>query len=127
MAEGVADNRIEIASHARQTLETWDRLATQHATLGGGCACGMGGIALTLGDFELDIVDYVQAEAEKQSRPDVLDFLATHAGPKDQPSFSQLLNSMCDTSQQVEALTVSFILERLSRTLSSFEKLHAGR
>ena len=69
MAGSAAHNRAGVADDARQALETWERLATSHATLGGGCACGMGGIALTLGDFEIDIVDYVQAEAEKLARP----------------------------------------------------------
>ena len=64
-----SDERILKAQHL---LETWDRLARAHTMIGAGCSCGIGGVVVALEDFEQDIVDYLQAEAERLGRADVL-------------------------------------------------------
>ena len=45
-----------VAQAARLAV-LWDRLATQHVALG--CSCLMGGVSVTLEDFERDIADWL--------------------------------------------------------------------
>jgi hypothetical protein len=69
----------EISLQAQRLLETWDRLGRAHMMIGAGCSCGIGGVVLALEDFEQDIADYLQAEAERLERQDVLRYLAAQA------------------------------------------------
>ena len=65
----------EIILQAQRLLETWDRLGRAHMMIGAGCSCGIGGVVVALEDFEQDIADYLQAEAERLDRQDVLNVL----------------------------------------------------
>jgi hypothetical protein len=84
---------------------------------------------VALEDFEQDIADYLQAEAERLERPDVLKFLGEQAREGELWSISKLLVGLAQSSDS--GLFVSdastFLLERLTRTLQSFEKLHGSR
>ncbi len=39
----------------------WQRAAMGHAVLGGGCACGLPAMHVSVADFELDLLDYLRA------------------------------------------------------------------
>jgi hypothetical protein len=116
-------------SEARRLLESWDRLSRAHTMIGAGCSCGIGGVVVALGDFEHDIVDYLQAEAERLDRPDVLRYLGEQAREGDSWSISKLLGGLTQPrdSRSHELRVGTFLLERLSRTLESFEKLHGSK
>lgn len=117
----------EIEAAALQLQDLWRRLASTHAMIGGGCSCGVGGVVVALADFEQDIVDYVQAEARRNERSDVLALLETAARDKDRWSISALLAHLAGENATVDVDPANFILQRLSGTLHSFDKLHGGR
>jgi hypothetical protein len=118
-----SDERILKAQHL---LETWDRLARAHTMIGAGCSCGIGGVVVALEDFEQDIVDYLQAEAERLGRADVLKCLdQTREG--NLWSISRLLGGFSQPAGLSEPEAGNFVLERLTRTLRSFEQLHGSR
>ena len=81
----------EIILQAQRLLETWDRLGRAHMMIGAGCSCGIGGVVVALEDFEQDIADYLQAEAERLERQDVLRYLAAQAREGELWSISKLL------------------------------------
>jgi hypothetical protein len=112
---------------AIRLLEIWDRLGRQHVLVGGGCSCGVGGIAVALQDYEQDIVDFLFADAERHDQRGVVAFMRTSAvqaegGPWD---MSRLLEACATAACDPEVR--SWVLRRLGRTLESFEKLHGGR
>lgn len=115
-------------SEAKRLLDTWDRLSRAHMVAGGGCSCGIGGVVVALADFEQDIVDFVDAEAERLERPDVRHHLETLGRSEDAWSIRHLLSSLSVSERATAAddAVASFILERLGRTLQSFEKLHGS-
>jgi hypothetical protein len=119
----------EISLQAQRLLETWDRLGRAHMMIGAGCSCGIGGVVLALEDFEQDIADYLQAEAERLERQDVLRYLAAQAREGELWSISKLLVGLAQptASGSREAGAGCFLLERLARTLHSFEQLHGSR
>ena len=119
----------EIILQAQRLLETWDRLGRAHMMIGAGCSCGIGGVVLALEDFEQDIADYLQAEAERLERQDVLRYLAAQAREGELWSISRLLIGLAQPtgSGSREAGAGRFLLERLARTLHSFEQLHGSR
>ncbi len=117
------------ANLARELLDIWERLARQHVALGGaGCACGVGGVSLQLGDFEQDIVDFLLDHAERNGRGDVIAFLKAHAVRAEDGLWNlpQLLAALgadgaaASTPPEVGEL----LLARLGKTLNSFAKLH---
>jgi hypothetical protein len=114
---------------ARRALETWERLGRAHMMIGSGCSCGIGGVVVALEDFEQDIVDYLHADAERLSRDDVLLLLAEQARDGDRWSISKLLDGLAHSAGRASSNPVAgaFLLERLGRTLQSFEKLHGSR
>lgn len=114
---------------ASQLLDTWERLARQHVALGGaGCACGVGGVSLQLGDFEQDIVDFLLDFAERNGRADIIAFLQAHAIRAEDGlwSLSQLLVVLGADGEPVMAPSEvrDLLLAKLSKTLNSFAKLH---
>lgn len=117
------------ADLARQLLDVWERLARQHVALGGaGCACGVGGVSLQLGDFEQDIVDFLLDHAERQGRADVIAFLQTYAvragdGRWNLPQLLAVLGA--DGGAPLAPPEIGeLLLARLGKTLNSFAKLH---
>jgi hypothetical protein len=109
-------------------LDIWERLASQHVALGGaGCACGVGGVSLQLGDFEQDIVDFLVDFAERNQRADILDFLQAQARAADGAwSLPALLRSLGAGGGAVAAPAemAELLLAKLGKTLHSFAKLH---
>jgi hypothetical protein len=114
---------------ARRVLEAWDRLGRAHMMIGSGCSCGIGGVVVALEDFEQDIVDYLHAEAERLDRNDVLELLREQAREGDQWSISRLLDGLTRSIGPAfnNPHAGTFLVERLDRTLQSFEKLHGSR
>lgn len=110
---------------ARRLLETWERLGRAHMIIGSGCSCGIGGVVVALEDFEQDIAEYLQAEADRLDRHDALKVLEEQARQGDQWSISKLLGSLAQLGDNPGAGT--FLVECLARTLDSFEKLHGSR
>lgn len=116
---------IEAAAHL--LLETWERLSSSHKLIGGGCSCGAHGIVLGLADFEQDIVDYLRNEGEQHQRRDVLALLDHDARAGDRWSVVKLLTGLAEPTAFIDPTAAKFIMERLKRTMQSFEKLHGGR
>src|SRR5437588_11834733 len=119
----------ESALVARRLLETWDRLGRAHMMIGAGCSCGIGGVVVALEGFEQDIADYLHAEAERLERQDVQTYLAQQGREGELWSISKLLIGLAQRtgSGSREAGARYFLLERLARTLNSFEQLHGSR
>jgi len=69
----------ESAGEAQRLLESWQRLGRAHMMVGGACSCGIGGVLVALEDFEQDIADYLQGEAERLERQDVLAYMGQEA------------------------------------------------
>jgi len=119
----------ESVLEARRLLDTWGRLGRAHMMVGAGCSCGRGGVVVALEDFEQDIADYLHVEAERLDRHDVLKCLGEYAREGEAWSISKLLSGLgqpADTGA-CDAGARTFVLERLGRTLQSFEKLHGSR
>jgi hypothetical protein len=114
---------------ARRLLETWDRLGRAHMMIGAGCSCGIGGVIVALEDFEQDIADFLQGEAERLERHDVLKYLGQQGREGELWSISKLLIGLAQPlgSGFCEPGARTFVLERLARTLDSFERLHGSR
>jgi hypothetical protein len=111
---------------AQRLLEVWGRLGRAHMMIGAGCSCGIGGVLVALEDFEQDIADYLQGEAERLQRHDVIKLLQEQGREGEFWSISKLLTGLCQPCEFgfCQPGTSSFLLERLARTLQSFEKLH---
>jgi hypothetical protein len=73
VSTAVADPRAERLAHL------WSRLSAQHVTLGAGCGCMVGGVSVSLEDFELDIADYLWAEGERLGEAPVWPFCCSPA------------------------------------------------
>lgn len=106
---------------AARLAALWDRLATQHVTLG--CSCLMGGVSVTLEDFERDIADWLMAESERLGAAHVCQFLGAH-GP-----LSTQNNAVRTTLHRLRAgdaapEVAQWLLERMTRTLESYARLH---
>ena len=110
-------------------LNIWERLGRTHMMVGAGCSCGIGGVVVALADFEQDIADYLYAEAEREERKDVITCLENYAREGDMWSISRLLSRLGQERDDGpgNAGAGAFVLQRLSRTLDSFEKLHGAR
>jgi hypothetical protein len=121
------DQLNETVVKARDLLEMWDRLARAHTMIGGaGCSCGIGGVVVALEDFEQEIAGYLQAEAERLNRHDVLKYLSDQAREGDLWSISKLLFGLTQSTGLNNPGPGTFVLERLTRTLQSFENLHGA-
>lgn len=108
---------------AARLAELWSRLSLQHVTLGAGCGCGAGGVSVSLADFERDIADYLQFEAERLGETRVSEFLAL-AGPLEaQPAPVRDLLERLARDDRCEA-AAQWLLPRLTRTIESFARLH---
>jgi hypothetical protein len=108
-------------AQAARLLDLWLRLSTQHVALG--CSCLMGGVSVTLEDFERDIADYLWAESERLGQAEVEGFLLA-PGPIEAQAHAVrgLLERLAD-GQATPAIE-AWLLPRLTKTLESFAKLH---
>lgn len=112
----VADER------AAHLLQLWSRLSMQHVSLGAGCGCGIGGISVSLADFERDIADYLWAQSERLGEAAVEAFLLA-PGPIDQQA-TPVRDLLERLEAGAEGGVAAWLLPRLARTLESFAKLH---
>lgn len=119
--------RTRTAAAARDLLDTWERLASTHKVLGGSCSCGAHGLVVHLSDFEQDIGDHLRGQGEQHQRRDVLRLLETHARVEGRWSIAGFLETMADASIPMDGAAAAFVLERLPRTVLSFEDLHRRR
>jgi len=106
---------------AQRLLSLWNRLSTLHVALG--CSCLMGGISVTLEDFERDIADYLWAESERLGEPAVADFLL-RAGPistQEKPVRQVLMQIEAGAADTAVA---AWLLARLSKSIESYASLH---
>jgi hypothetical protein len=108
-------------AQAAHLAELWHRLSAQHIALG--CSCSMSGISVTLEDFERDIADYLWAESERLGKSDVAAFLVL-PGPILQQE--QAIRGVLMRLQEGQAddAVADWLLERLSKTIESYAKLH---
>lgn len=116
-------------AQATRLLNLWRDLARQHVTMGGGCACGVGGVSVRLEDFEHDIADYLLAQAEGLEDSAVLDWLCGYV-QADTPApdeIGQVLQALSTPAPAVDERIATWVLGRLDRTLTSFARLHGGR
>jgi hypothetical protein len=113
----VADPRAE------RLANLWSRLSAQHVTLGAGCGCMVGGVSVSLEDFELDIADYLWAEGERQGQTEVVAWLL-QPGPIEQQVKPVMTLLTRLEEGQADELVADWLLTRLARTLDSFAKLH---
>lgn len=122
----------DAGDRVRVLLRMWEDLARQHVSMGGGCACGIGGVTVRLQDFEHDIADYLVAEAERLKQADVLALLMQHVqfDPPGEDEIVKVLRAMAggeaDAGPPPSQEVVLWLLQRLERTLNSFAKLHGG-
>ena len=119
--------RAEAATAAGELLDTWERLASSHKAIGGSCSCGAHGIVLRLADFEQDIGDYLSNEGEQHQRRDVLELLRAHGRVGGSWSIVGLLEKIAAPTEPIDGTAAMFVLERLPRTVLSFEELHRRR
>jgi hypothetical protein len=99
------DARIE----AMQMLGRWASLARGHVVLGGGCACGVGGMALRVEEFEQQILDFLGTK-----------YSAARSSHGSLPALLRVIASE-PAGERGESLG---LLDDLKRTLDSFDELH---
>ncbi|KRC01115.1 hypothetical protein ASE11_05645 [Hydrogenophaga sp. Root209] len=117
MSTAVADPRAE------RLANLWSRLSAQHVTLGAGCGCMVGGVSVSLEDFELDIADYLWAEGERLGQTEVVAWLLQPGPVEQQVKPVMTLLTRLEEGEADEAVA-DWLLTRLARTLDSFAKLH---
>jgi hypothetical protein len=108
-------------SQASHLSRLWNRLSSQHVTIG--CTCSMSGMSVTLEDFERDIADYLWAESVRLGMQAVEEFILAN-GPIDrqyQP-IRGILRSL--EEDQVDESVADWLLSRLSKTIESYAQLH---
>lgn len=117
MSTAVVDPR------AARLAQLWSRLAAQHVTLGAGCGCMVGGVSVSLEDFELDIVDYLWGESERLGVAAVEGFLLAPGPIAEQRKPVMHLLTRLEEGEANDAVA-DWLLSRLARTLESFARLH---
>lgn len=106
---------------AAYLAELWHRLAAQHIALG--CSCTMSGISVTLEDFELDIADYLWAQAERLGQPAVVAFLLEPGPIAQQEHAIRGILARLEAGQAQDAVA-QWLLARMTKTIESYAKLH---
>jgi hypothetical protein len=106
---------------AARLAALWGRLATQHIALG--CSCLMGGVSVTLEDFERDIADWLWAESERLGQPAVAAFLLAPGPIETQDKPIRLILARLEASE-ADAAVARWLLERLARSIESYARLH---
>ena len=120
--------RTSYAARASRLSLLWNDLARQHVSMGGGCACGIGGVTVRLEDFEHDIADYLYAEAERSDKHEVLALLSRHIQLENPApdEINNVLKALANTDDPVPEAVAEWVVTRLDRTLTSFARLHGG-
>jgi hypothetical protein len=111
---------------AEALADIWSRVSRQHMSAAAGCSCGFGGFVVSAADFELDIVEFVIAEAETAGLAGVGPFITAVSGRgPDRYSLAALLAALKRDPASADAADLDFILDRLSTTLSSIDRNHS--
>ena len=118
MSTAVADPRAE------RLANLWSRLSAQHVTLGAGCGCMVGGVSVSLEDFELDIADYLWAESERLGQTDVVAFLLAPGPIASQNQAIRHILSRLEDDEEVSESVTDWLLPRMTKTIESYAKLH---
>ena len=112
---------------ARDLVEIWSRVASQHMSGGQGCSCSFGGLSFQASDFELDIVEFVIGEAQKAGLPNAEVYVDAVAkrGP-DRYSLPALLKALENGEyREASGAEIDVVLASLNTTLSAIEKAHS--
>jgi hypothetical protein len=96
------------AVEAIRLLGLWQRLASGHVRLAGGCACGVSGTSVQIQDYEQDILGFLRGRHGCSAAS--LGALLTELGRQRGGGAAELA-----------------LLADLERSLSSFEEMHLGR
>ena len=96
------------AVEAIRLLGLWQRLASGHVLLAGGCACGAAGTSVPVQDYEQDILAFLAARHGRRAA-----------------SVRELLASL--GRQRGGAEGELALLADLERSLGSFDEIHRGR
>ncbi|MBL8377878.1 MAG: hypothetical protein JNM79_08420 [Burkholderiales bacterium] len=109
------------AEEARRLSDLWHRLSARHIALG--CSCLMGGISVTLEDFERDIADYLWAESERHGEADVTAFLL---GPGPIAQQDRPIRRILERLEAGEAglVVAQWLLMRMGKSIESYAALH---
>lgn len=83
----------------------------------------MGGISVTLDDFERDIADYLWAESERSGASDVVAFLLLPGPISTQDQAIRGLLHRLETGQASPAVA-QWLLPRMTKTIESYAALH---
>ncbi len=102
--------------------ELWRRLSRQHITLGASCTCAIG-LSISIEDFEQDICDFLEADATRAGRMDVVDAL-NRLRPAGQNEPLTLLQLMDGLVLHGDASLLAFLTPRLNVSLGSIETAH---
>jgi hypothetical protein len=85
-------------------------------------------VTLQLQDFEQDIVDFLFGQAERAKRADVIAYVRANAFDvqSGRANVELLLTALssAERAANVPPAISDFVLERLSKTLRSFARLH---
>lgn len=112
---------VESLEQARWLSDLWNRLSTQHIALG--CSCLMGGISVTLEDFERDIADYLWVESERLGETAVAAFLTAPGPIASQDKAVRLILARLEAGE-ADAPVAEWLLARMTRSIGSYAKLH---
>lgn len=115
------DNVTSEQTQAARLSDLWSRLSAQHVALG--CSCLMGGISVTLEDFERDIADYLWAESERLGAAAVEAFLLAPGPMETQERAVRGVLSRLESGEAPPEVA-AWLLQRLTKTIESFAKLH---
>jgi hypothetical protein len=110
-------------ARATHLAQLWSRLSAQHVSLAAGCGCGVGGVSVSLADFERDIADYLWAESERLAATAVEAFVLARGPIAEQDTPVRDLLARLEAGE-AEPAVADWLLGRLARTLESFAKLH---
>lgn len=112
---------------ARDLIEIWSRVSSQHMSGGQGCSCSFGGLMFQASDFELDIIEFVIGEAQKVGLPETETYIDAIAkrGP-DRYSLRALLKALEEGDfRSASEAEINVVLTSLHTTLSAIERAHS--
>ncbi len=108
-------------NEARRLGDLWNRLSILHVALG--CSCLMGGVSVTLEDFERDIADWLWAESERLGESGVVAFLTAPGPIATQEKPVRLVLERLEAAE-AETQVSAWLLARLSKSIESYAALH---
>ncbi|MBX9739901.1 MAG: hypothetical protein K2X62_07515 [Beijerinckiaceae bacterium] len=105
-----------------EARDVWRRISRQHIALGSNCTCGVG-LSINIEDFGQDICDFLEADAMRAGRDDVLQAMSRLRphGRNEPWTLPNLLDALATHDDPgVEA----FMTERLNVSLESIVNAH---